>query len=573
MKEAKKNPYKLARILRICVSLFIFCAISAQFLDVYHRLPNFYYDLNPAKTQFIPSLLNMLATGAVISGAAFIAFIVITLLFGRAYCSFICPFGTLMDICAKIAKYPSVNKFTKNTRLGRFCRDKFAKRKYAKARNFLRTFFTLLAVLAIVFGFSALLGLIEPYSLFGKVMIVAGHASSNAGADLLSATLSNYGIYSVHPVNGDVSIAIAAFGFSLFILFAISIASALKGRIYCNTLCPAGGFLGGLAKFAIFKLKLDKDTCVSCGKCSLVCKAQCIDSKNKTLDFTRCVLCFDCVNQCPKSSLGISAKNKIENFSNKKNDSKKENPIKRRDFIKTSPALATLMLPRRKRNRNQGSSDFPIIDGATEFGLKAHRVDKRLTFPPGAKSGENFLSKCTACQICVATCPSHILKPSITEWSLAGFMQPFMDFDAGFCVHACNQCSKICPTGAIQPITEEKKLTEKIGTAVFLKRFCVVHTDQTDCAACGEHCPVSAIEMIPHNLEKHLYLPYVHEEVCIGCGACEHICPVIGNKAIVVQGLEVHRQSKVFEQSMRRYIPQETKPAETPKPLDNPFPF
>jgi len=474
-----------------------------------------------------------------------------------------------MDVCAKIAKYPSINRFTKNSKLGKFCKDKFAKRKYSKPRNFLRTTFTILAAILILFGFSALLGIIEPYSLFGKVMIVAGHSLSNESVDLISATLANAGIYSVHPINGDISISLIAFGFSLFILFTISIASALRGRIYCNTLCPAGGFLGALSKFAIFKLRLNKDTCISCGKCANVCKAQCIDSKNKTLDFTRCVLCFDCVDQCPKSSLEI----KVEKQSKEKIILENNNSIKRRDFIKTSPALATLMFPRRRRNRNQCSKDFEIIEGATEFGLKGHREDKRLTFPPGAKSGDNFLTKCTGCQICIATCPSHILKPSITEWTLAGFMQPFMDFDAGFCVHACNQCSLICPTGAIQPITKEKKLTEKIGTAVFLKRFCVVHTDETDCAACAEHCPVSAIEMIPHNLEKHLYLPYVHEEVCIGCGACEHICPVTPSKAIVVQGLNIHQQSKVFEQSMRKYIPQETKPATAPKPLDNPFPF
>lgn len=139
-------------------------------------------------------------------------------------------------------------------------------------------------------------------------------------------------------------------------------------------------------------------------------------------------------------------------------------------------------------------------------------------------------------------------------------MQPFMDFSQGFCLHTCHACTKACPTGAIKFLTSKEKLRVKIGTAKFKKSLCVVKTDGTDCAACAEHCPVQAIEMIPFGkLENSLYIPHVHEDVCIGCGACEYICPVTPHKAIVVQGIKVHKKAVVFDESMRIYKHQEKK--------------
>jgi ferredoxin len=121
-------------------------------------------------------------------------------------------------------------------------------------------------------------------------------------------------------------------------------------------------------------------------------------------------------------------------------------------------------------------------------------------------------------------------------------MQPYMDFSDGFCLYDCHSCSKACPTGAINFISGKVKRTTKIGTAIFNPDLCVVKTDGTDCAACGEHCPVQAIEMLPYGKkEDSLYIPHVHADVCIGCGACEHLCPSRPFSAIYVEGHLVHK--------------------------------
>ena len=205
-------------------------------------------------------------------------------------------------------------------------------------------------------------------------------------------------------------------------------------------------------------------------------------------------------------------------------------------------------------------------------------LSKRLGVPAGAQSLKNFSEKCTGCQICVSACKANILKPSLLEWGLSGLMQPYMDFTDGYCLYTCHACTKACPTGAIKFLSGREKKRVKTGTAKFKPSLCVVKTDGTDCAACAEHCPVQAIEMIPFNTKRKSaqFIPHVHEEVCIGCGACEYICPVRPHRAIVVQGLSEHREAKEWNDSMRIYkLPSRSAPADSaPAPApDNPFPF
>jgi len=183
--------------------------------------------------------------------------------------------------------------------------------------------------------------------------------------------------------------------------------------------------------------------------------------------------------------------------------------------------------------------------------IKTHPVS-----PPGSISIEHFTEHCTACQLCVSACPSHVLKPSITEYGILGFMQPHMDYHASYCNYECTVCTEVCPTKAIQPLTVEQKKVTQIGRVHFIRENCIVYTDNTACAACNEHCPTQAVKMVPY--KGDLNIPQVDTSICIGCGACEHACPARPYRAIYVDGNVVHQLAeKPREEKLQEEAPEE----------------
>ena len=173
----------------------------------------------------------------------------------------------------------------------------------------------------------------------------------------------------------------------------------------------------------------------------------------------------------------------------------------------------------------------------------------RLT-PPGSMSARHMAQHCTACQLCVAECPNDVLRPSTSPGT---FMQPVMSYERGYCRPECTRCSEVCPTGAIKPITRAEKSAIHTGHAVWIRKNCVPVTDGQPCGNCARHCPTGAITMVPLYPEaqkdggkdeekSRLMIPVVNEEMCIGCGACENLCPSRPFPAIYVEGHEVHRK-------------------------------
>ena len=147
---------------------------------------------------------------------------------------------------------------------------------------------------------------------------------------------------------------------------------------------------------------------------------------------------------------------------------------------------------------------------------------------------------CTACQLCVAECPNDVLRPST---QLQTFMQPTLSYERGYCRPECHRCSEVCPTGAIKPIKAEDKSAIQIGHAVWTKKNCIVFTEGVACGNCARHCPSGAIMMVPtddKDANSPLF-PAVNLSRCIGCGACENVCPAQPFSAIHVEGHEVHK--------------------------------
>jgi ferredoxin len=174
--------------------------------------------------------------------------------------------------------------------------------------------------------------------------------------------------------------------------------------------------------------------------------------------------------------------------------------------------------------------------------VKKKLANERQTplVPAGALSLKNFSDRCTACQLCVSVCPNNVLRPST---SLMNMMQPEMGYEKGYCRPECTKCSEVCPAGAIRPISVEEKSSIQIGHAVVNLDLCVVNTDDVDCGNCARHCPADAITMVKKNPEDMLSIriPSVNEQMCIGCGACENLCPARPVAAIHVEGHLVHK--------------------------------
>ena len=418
--------------------------------------------------------------------------------------------------------------------------------------------------LAIIFyatGFSALLGLLEPYSLFGKIASDFFRPVALFFNDVL---YSIFGASIISKVEDPSVVSLGAFALGTSLFIAIFAASVLRGRIFCNTLCPVGAWLGFLSKLSLFKLKLG-DSCIACGKCARNCRAQCIDLKNKKLDFTRCVMCGDCLKGCPKSAvkLEFAYKNHFKALNNKsqaKSAAKANFELKAvgEKFLKPKATLekqsqknpSELNVDSETAQISASSSACQIsrkafaktlLVGSAAFALAAKSgSEKKLYCVPAGSGGiDEFLSRCTACGLCVASCKGNVLQPSISQWGLRGFMVPYMDNSAGYCRDDCHNCTKVCPSGAISFLTKKQKLQIKIGLSEIDYGKCLVTSQGKECTVCIDACPQKAIEWRPRGNSSRPKFPKVRKGLCIGCGKCAYLCPT-APKAISIRPFKEH---------------------------------
>ncbi|MBQ0068278.1 MAG: 4Fe-4S binding protein, partial [Bacteroidales bacterium] len=275
---------------------------------------------------------------------------------------------------------------------------------------------------------------------------------------------------------------------------------------------------------------IDTDKCRDCGLCSKNCKASCIDIKNHKVDYTRCVTCGNCLEKCNFGALTYAHK-KAAPVAATASEAPKADTSRRAMLVGAAIVGADVALAQAKKK----------VDGGLAA-IKDKQEPKRSTriTPPGSVSARNMATRCTACQLCVSACPSHVLRPS---GDLMTLMQPYMSYERGYCRPECNRCSQLCPSGAIKPLGLDEKVSTQIGHAVWIKKNCVAVTDGVSCGNCARHCPSGAITMVPldEKDENSPFVPAINTEKCIGCGACEYLCPARPYSAIYVEGHEQHR--------------------------------
>jgi len=473
--------------------------------------------------QFVPSILKFINLLA-FSATGFILIFLLTILFGRVYCSTFCPLGTLQYVTSFFAKNISNKKFYKKTR----------------TYNWLRYSILVLVGIFLVFGSVVLVNLLDPYSNFGKIVSNLLRPIYYSINNVVVFFLENFEIFTLYRVDTK-SYNFYSIGFSLTFLGLVGYLSYNHGRLYCNTICPVGALLGLISKYSLFKIKLDDSLCTSCGICGTNCKSGCIDTEARQVDFTRCVGCFNCLTVCPGNGVKfILFPKKV-----KKADQVKNPDNNRRKFLAESAVLSVGVL----------SLANKVIGEEIKDGMVPVEKEYPVT-PPGSRSIQHFNSFCTACHLCISSCPTHVLQPSITEYGLMGLFQPTMDYHTSFCNFECVICSEVCPTGAILTIDLEEKKTIQLGKTNFIKENCIVYTDETTCGACSEHCPSKAVDMVFY--KDKLTIPEITQEICVGCGACEYACPTTP-KSIYVDGNPIHQ---VAEKPKEEDILKEVDPEE-----------
>lgn len=491
----------MLRKIRLTLAVVCFVLITLLFLDFTGTMHAWFGWL--ARVQFLPALLAM-------NAAVVVALVVLTLLFGRVYCSVICPLGVMQDIFGRMGKRAKKNRYS-----------------YSPAKQVLRGIMLAVAVVAFVLGLNSVVALLAPYSAYGRIaqnlLSPLWLWGNNLLADLAERA-DSYAFYSVDVwVRSGVTFAIA-----LLTLLIIGVLAWRNGRTYCNTVCPVGTVLGCLAKYSLLKPVIDTTKCNSCGLCARNCKAACIDIKNHRIDYTRCVDCMDCIDKCHKGAISYArgAKAPVADAGKKE-----KTDASRRQFLAVTAMAAATSAVRAQKKK---------VDGGLAV-IEDKKVPERVTpiVPPGALSLRNMASHCTACQLCVSVCPNDVLRPST---KLATLMQPELSYERGYCRPECTKCSEVCPAGAILKITPEDKSATQIGHAVWVKKNCIPLTDGVDCGNCARHCPTGAIQMVLSDADNpdSPKIPVVNTARCIGCGACENLCPARPFSAIYVEGYAVH---------------------------------
>jgi ferredoxin len=503
--KSRPRLWPLARALRIAAAAAVLFASAYGFIAVGSAADRASravasWQLFPQAERAVGAAARTLGHAGFIAGAAgwlaAAAILLSSAVAGRWYCSALCPMGSLQDLASLLCG---------------------GKRGYRRPHNALRigVFIGFLSLVAA--GATGLASWLDPWSLYGRFFAYDREPLARAAA---RADLPGLSVWTA-----------AASGLAMLAILA---SSALFGRWFCGNLCPLGSALGALNGLAPFRIRLDAGACVSCGRCSSVCRASCVDSRRKRLDETRCVYCLACLDACPTGAIYYGARRgEGPRPAAKRVEPRPEgpgaSPLGRGQFIAAlgggAAALALAALP----GRAFAASSLERI---------LERSLPRPVTPPGSEASERFLATCTACGLCVARCPSRVLQPSLGQLGARGLFVPRLDYGISYCQFDCTVCLDACPSGALGKLSLERKRLTKIGNATLVKERCIVFKNRSKCGACAEHCPTGAVRMAVG--ETGLPEPVFTESICIGCGACHHACPAKPERAISVSGLAVH---------------------------------
>ena len=495
----------MLRRIRLIVALVFFILITLLFLDFTGTLHAWFGWL--AKIQFLPAVLAL-------NVGVILLWVVLTLVFGRVYCSVICPLGVFQDVVSWFSGRRKKKKY-------RF--------SYSPAVSWLRYGMLGVFIIAMIAGIGSVVALLAPYSSYGRIVSNLFAPVYQWGNNVLAYFAERSDSYAFYETSVWLK-SLPTFIIAAVTFVALVVLAWRNGRTYCNTICPVGTVLGFFSRYSLFRPEIDAEKCTNCSLCSRKCKAACINYKDHRIDYSRCVTCMDCIDSCKHGAISYKyrfGKKEIKETSETGNTNNA-----RRSFL-TGMGLVLVSSAVKAQEKKVDGGLAVILD---------KKVPARTTplVPPGAKGLRNMRTRCTGCQLCVSVCPNQVLRPST---KLETLMQPEMSYERGYCRPECTKCSEVCPAGAILKLTPADKSATQIGHAVWVGKNCIPLRDKVECGNCARHCPTGAITMVPSDADDadSLKIPVVNVERCIGCGTCENLCPARPFSAIYVEGHEQHR--------------------------------
>jgi len=478
---------------------------------------NLFFNIDPL-SGFATGIASWVLQALLLLGLISIA---VTVFFGRFFCGWVCPLGTLNQMMSSF-------KSERKSRRGKSLIDSNKYHKYQAWK-----YYILIGLVFLALAGSVQTGLFDPITIMGRSMGLVVIPAVNLALTSLATTLSNSSL----TIFGSVGAFIFWAGsgtvvylkqphfhgvFWLGLIFlTILLANRIFTRFWCRGLCPLGAFLGILSRYSIFGLYKKVENCTDCNLCLLHCQGG--DNPHSDIPHRRaeCHVCLNCRAACPESALEFRFQPYLKQYNPKP------------DLTTRRTILAGIA----------GLAAFPIIRSGDKFADEASFIR-----PPGSLIEKDFLKQCIRCGQCMKICPTNALHPALLETGWEGIFSPVLIAKIGYCEHFCTLCGEICPTGAIQKLSSDEKFGQsgpppvKIGTAFFDKGRCLPWATGTTCIVCEEWCPTSPkaiwledTELVDRkgNITK-VRVPRVDIDKCTGCGACEYACPVSGKAAVYV---------------------------------------
>jgi len=441
----------------------------------------------------------------------------LALIAGRAYCGWICPMGTTIDVSDRL-----FFRKTKSRPITQRSRWKY----YVLAAVFVSALFG--AQLAYLMDPIVVLTRTLTLAVFGPVTALA-----NAVAGEYAYLQWRIAVLARLPQSPQVPQQ-AYFGMAwvaLAIFVGILALGSVEKRFWCRNLCPLGALLGVVSRVPLLRRRVG-DSCTSCKRCVRDCSTGAIEAEDpKTHRIAECIQCYKCAAVCPEEAVRF-----VPQVSLAGREARLD--LSRRRLL----AFGAAGLGWAAMAHTAPAAKTTVIGNPT--------ASPQLIRPPGALPEPEFLDRCVRCQQCVKACPTNGLQPALSEAGIDGLWTPVLVPRIGPCSEKCNLCTQICPTDAIEPIRVEDKPAIFIGQATIDRSSCIVWANDKQCLVCDEVCPYKAVEQ---KIVEGKQRPTVNDHTCTGCGECETNCPVQPLAAIRVFSLGDRRHWGRERQRQWRY--------------------